>query len=82
MVSKSANYCGVTRENNVGLLLLCEVALGEMNPKYYADYNANNLPPGKSSTMGCGRTGPDPKQTVERDGFKVPLGEGIETGVK
>ena len=30
MVSKSANYCNTTRSNNTGLLLLCDVALGEM----------------------------------------------------
>lgn len=30
MVSKSANYCNTTRSNNTGLLLLCDVALGDM----------------------------------------------------
>ena len=30
MVSKSANYCCTTRSNNTGLLLLCDVALGDM----------------------------------------------------
>ena len=30
MVSKSANYCNTTRSNNTGLLLLCDVALGNM----------------------------------------------------
>jgi hypothetical protein len=50
MVSKSANYCFTSRENNTGLMLLCEVALGNMNPKYYADYYAANLPNGKHST--------------------------------
>ena len=30
MVSKSANYCCTTRSNNTGLLMLCDVALGEM----------------------------------------------------
>jgi poly [ADP-ribose] polymerase len=47
MVSKSANYCFTTRENNVSCLLLCEVALGNMNEKLHADYNASNLPPNK-----------------------------------
>ena len=28
MVSKSANYCGTTKEDDIGLLLLCDVALG------------------------------------------------------
>ena len=30
MVSKSANYCFTSKSNPVGLLLLCEVALGNM----------------------------------------------------
>lgn len=30
MVSKSANYCCTNKNNNVGLMLLCEVALGNM----------------------------------------------------
>lgn len=30
MVSKSANYCFTSPGNDVGLLLLCEVALGDM----------------------------------------------------
>lgn len=30
MVSKSANYCWTSKGNPIGLMLLCEVALGEM----------------------------------------------------
>jgi poly [ADP-ribose] polymerase len=40
MVSKSANYCCTSKENPVGLILLCDVACGEFNDKFYADYNA------------------------------------------
>ena len=47
MVSKSANYCYASTQNNVSCMLLCEVALGNMNEKFYADYNANILPIGK-----------------------------------
>ena len=39
-------------------MLLCEVALGEVNEKLYADYYANLLPEGKQSTKGCGKTAP------------------------
>ena len=46
MVSKSANYCGTSKANNTGLILLCDVALGNFSDKYYADYNADKLPPG------------------------------------
>ena len=31
MCSKSANYCWTSPENNTGILLLCDVALGECN---------------------------------------------------
>lgn len=58
MVSKSANYCFTNKQNNTGLMLLCEVALGDMNEKFYADYYANLLPPGKYSTKGVGKTAP------------------------
>lgn len=30
MVSKSANYCRTSYVDNIGLMLLCEVALGDM----------------------------------------------------
>ena len=30
MVSKSANYCATSSSNPTGLLLLCDVALGDM----------------------------------------------------
>ena len=34
MVSKSANYCKTTKDDNTGLLLLCDVALGNMYVVY------------------------------------------------
>jgi hypothetical protein len=53
MVSKSANYCFTNPNNPQGLILLCEVALGEPNEKMNAD-----IPPGKHSTKGVGKTYP------------------------
>jgi poly [ADP-ribose] polymerase len=35
-------------------MLLCEVALGDMNELLRADYNASSLPAGKISTKGLG----------------------------
>ncbi|KAJ8272577.1 hypothetical protein GJAV_G00090860 [Gymnothorax javanicus] len=64
MSSKSANYCFANQKKNVGLLLLCEVALGDSRELVDADYNAAKLPEGKHSTKGLGQTGPDPKNTV------------------
>jgi poly [ADP-ribose] polymerase len=71
MVTKSANYCFTSRENNTGLMLLCEVALG--------DYYANLLPEGKKSTKGCGKTAP--KEGEMLGDVLVPCGEGAATGI-
>lgn len=81
MVSKSASYCCTRRDNNVGLLLCCEVALGECNEKMQSDYYANLLPAGKSSTKGCGKTAPAVNSYVDLEGCKVPLGIGMPTKV-
>jgi poly [ADP-ribose] polymerase len=79
MVSKSANYCFANRSSPVCCLLLCDVALGEMNEKYAADYNASQLPPGKLSTKGLGRWAPDPSKWVKlEDGLVVPSGPAVE----
>ncbi|XP_071539623.1 poly [ADP-ribose] polymerase 1 [Panulirus ornatus] len=81
MVSKSANYCCTSRSNPVGLILLCEVALGDMYERKHADY-IEKLPKGKHSTKGLGRTCPDPNQTIRlEDGVEVPLGKGISSEV-
>lgn len=77
MSSKSANYCCTSRDSSTGILLLCEVALGEMNEKLHSDYYAGNLPPGKSSTKGMGRTCPNPSNFVKMsDGVVIPMGPG------
>eukprot|EP00094_Tigriopus_californicus_P008027 TCALIF_07727-PA protein Name:"Similar to Parp1 Poly [ADP-ribose] polymerase 1 (Rattus norvegicus)" AED:0.26 eAED:0.26 QI:26/1/1/1/1/1/8/253/558 len=76
MVSKSANYCNTTRTNNTGLLMLCDVALGDMYERTQADY-IEKLPDGKHSTKGVGKTEPDPTQFEEIDGAKVPTGKGV-----
>ncbi|CAD8108632.1 unnamed protein product [Paramecium primaurelia] len=84
MVSKSANYCAVSRQNNTGLILLCDVALGNPNEKFYSDYYANQLPEGKHSTWGRGRTMPPPSENIPFPGMpevKVPIGKGVASGV-
>ena len=63
-----------------GLLLLCQVALGNVSEKTNSDYNADKLQPGKHSTKGVGRTQPDPAETVTLpDGVVVPLGKATRT---
>ncbi|KAM3866166.1 poly [ADP-ribose] polymerase 2 [Diretmus argenteus] len=79
MSSKSANYCFTNQRNNVGLLLLSEVALGDCNELVDANYEASKLPDGKHSTKGLGQTGPDPKNAVTLDGMTVPMGPVVKT---
>lgn len=75
MVSKSANYCCTSKENNTGLLLLCEVALGNMMECMTSKY-VETLPEEFSSTKGVGLTYPNPKESyVRNDGVEVPFGK-------
>ncbi|KAL0113855.1 hypothetical protein PUN28_011294 [Cardiocondyla obscurior] len=79
MVSKSANYCCTHSNNPTGLLMLCEVALGNMYERYQADY-IEKLPKGKHSTFGRGQTQPDPQDVHKtKDGVEVPYGKGVPT---
>ncbi|XP_037299289.1 poly [ADP-ribose] polymerase [Manduca sexta] len=80
MVSKSANYCCTSKINPVGLLLLCEVALGDMKECTKAE-NVK-LPAGKHSAWGLGSTMPDPASDhVLSDGLIVPLGKPIQRDI-
>ncbi|KAM1475412.1 hypothetical protein ACFX2I_031311 [Malus domestica] len=73
MFSESAKYChGCTS----GVLLLCEVALGDMAELLTAKYDADKLPVGKLSTKGVGGTEPDFSEAqLLDDGVVVPLGK-------
>lgn len=73
--SKSANYCLTSPGNNVGLMLLSEVALGDCHdltqPKY-----VEKLPAGKHSVKGVGKTQPNPKEAIKTENdIIVPLGK-------
>ncbi|XP_041975989.1 poly [ADP-ribose] polymerase isoform X2 [Aricia agestis] len=72
MVSKSANYCCTDKRNDVGLLLLSEVALGDMKECKQAEYVTKLT--GAHSVWGVGRTQPDysAARTLP-DGTIVPL---------
>ncbi|KAG0240938.1 Poly [ADP-ribose] polymerase 2 [Actinomortierella wolfii] len=83
-VSKSANYCYPNRHDNVGLMLLCEVALGDqlelIDADYYADQNCKKNQ--KLSTKGLGRTVPDPAGDIDIDnGVKLQLGKLVDSKV-
>jgi len=84
MVSKSANYCFASPSQNEGLLLLSEVALGDMHELVASNSSLpKGVPKGKLSVKGCGRTAPDPKGTVTLDnGVIVPKGKATEEFAK
>ncbi|CAK1600707.1 unnamed protein product [Parnassius mnemosyne] len=82
MVSKSANYCFTNKNNPTGFVLVCEVALGEMKKCYRAQC-ISELPAGKHSVWGVGRTQPNPAENVVLDdGIIVPLGTPISKKVR
>lgn len=64
-----------------GLLLLSEVALGNMHECKAAEY-IEKLPEGKHSCFGVGKTMPDKScSEVSGSGVTVPLGKGVSSGV-
>ena len=72
MSSKSGNYCATKRADPVGLLLLSEVALGDVYERKEAEF-VRHLPDGKLSCKGIGRTRPDPAGAVHTaSGATVP----------
>lgn len=78
MVSKSANYCRTSKQDPLGLMLLCEVALGNMYELTHSEF-VNKLPKGKHSTKGIGMTCPNPKgDYTSPDGVVIPIGEGSD----
>jgi len=80
MASKSSSYCYPT--NKIGLILLCDVALGDM--KEYSDINRNAASQlgGKHSTKGIGQTIPDPSEEKVCDNVTIPLGKPIKNKTK
>jgi ankyrin repeat protein/predicted DNA-binding WGR domain protein len=68
--AKAQNYC----EGSVRIVLLCEVALGNMEMLYTAR-SMNQPSTGYDSVMGVGQNTPDPNQDVViPNGMVIPLG--------
>lgn len=77
MVSKAANYCCTSNQKRDGLVLLCEVALGNVNECTVAK-NFTKLPKDKHSVKGVGQTYPNPEESVFTDkGVEIPMGQPI-----
>jgi hypothetical protein len=94
MSSKSANYCYTNERDNIGILVLCEVVLGDMYERLDAEYITPEMLASlkKQSTWGRGKTTPDPSKTIYIDScmkdngvdekVAVPLGQGVKSGVR
>uniref|UniRef100_A0A914ID99 Poly [ADP-ribose] polymerase n=1 Tax=Globodera rostochiensis TaxID=31243 RepID=A0A914ID99_GLORO len=79
MVTKSANYCYVM--NGQGLLLLCEVALGDIQE----EKNGREIKKpkkGKNSVKGVGGTVPNPDEFENLNGATIPCGKPIKLDAK
>jgi len=82
MVTKSANYCHHNLSDDIGMLLICEVALGQTNDLLHAKHDANKLPAGKHSTKGLGSMAPIEKNFKQLDGASVPMGPAVKNSVR
>jgi poly [ADP-ribose] polymerase len=61
-ITKSFNYCGYQTQNNIGIIAVGEVALGDCHQKVYSDYNINKKylnSIDKHSTHGMGLYSPN-----------------------
>ncbi|KAK7284099.1 hypothetical protein RJT34_18838 [Clitoria ternatea] len=82
LVSKSAQYCYTDKKNPVGLMLLSEVALGNVYELKKAKY-MDKPPEGKHSTKGLGKKTPLESEYVKwRGDVTVPCGKPVSSNVK
>ncbi|KAG1362571.1 Poly [ADP-ribose] polymerase [Cocos nucifera] len=82
LVSKSAQYCYADKKNPVGLMLLSEVALGEVYELKKATY-MEKPPKGKHSTKGLGKTVPLESEFVKwRDQVIIPCGKPVPSSIR
>ncbi|KAL2934707.1 Poly [ADP-ribose] polymerase 1 [Bienertia sinuspersici] len=82
LVSKSAQYCFADRKNPVGLMLLSEVALGQVHELKRAQY-MEKPPRGKHSTKGLGKKVPDEAGFAKwKDEVVVPCGKPVDSKIK
>ena len=84
MVSVSGQYLHTTKNDPIGLMLLCDVALGKTfqlaHGKYVSKEDLDGA--GFHSLRCCGTKGPDPGYDVlTSDGLVVSLGKEVDTGV-
>eukprot|EP00667_Euglena_gracilis_P002735 EG_transcript_2740 len=76
IVTKSANYCHASPTSNIGLVLLCEVALGNEHPLLKALHLAKP-PAGHQSVKGLGKMAPNSSGDAHLDGARMHLGDPV-----
>jgi poly [ADP-ribose] polymerase len=70
-INHLANYCFTTKQSPEGLMLLYEVALGNIYECYKAtNLSVSILQSGTSSTKGCGSTMPNLKGFINFSKYK------------
>lgn len=73
VASKAANYCLKDKNVEFGLMLLCEVALGQSQDHYFAKRNLTGIPSALyQSVQACGIQIPSRYSHI--DGIKVASG--------
>lgn len=72
IVANAIQYCNAEQSNNVGRLLLCEVALGE-SLSFYGPENIEDLPGGRHSVIGVGKVAPN-SNVLMAGGAIIPSG--------
>ncbi|XP_031628486.1 poly [ADP-ribose] polymerase-like [Contarinia nasturtii] len=81
-VSKAANYSRAQCKNDVGLMLLCEVALGDSMECFDGNNvtkDGQKLPKGFHSIKGVGKGFPNPKEgRLIYEDVEAPVGEMVE----
>ncbi|XP_026410146.1 poly [ADP-ribose] polymerase 1-like [Papaver somniferum] len=82
LVSKSAQYCHTSNWNPVGLLLLSEVALGDIYELKEA-MDMDRPPKGKNSTKGLGKKAPHKSDYVTwKNNVVVPCGKPVSSDAR
>jgi poly [ADP-ribose] polymerase len=79
-ISKSFNYCNCQETNNTGIIVLCEVALGNRETVNYPSYS--NLKSSYNSRVARGRSGPFEFIQWATSNIKIPAGPIIDFGTQ
>lgn len=74
-ITKSANYCFTDKKNNIGIVLLCQVSLGNQYKRTSSQYITWLPDNNYQSTWGMGNSTTDPNDQTTIDNILVPYGK-------